>query len=116
MSSGNWFKIKIDRTGIFKVTYDQLAGMGMNVNSLKSANIRVFGNGGGMLPESNSAPRFDDLQETAIEVFDGGDGIFNQGDYFVFYGIGPPMFGTLCLSFSGLRIRKTFMMIGLITL
>ena len=37
LSSGNWFKIKIDRTGIFKVTYDQLAGMGMNVNSLKSA-------------------------------------------------------------------------------
>ncbi|HNV49625.1 MAG TPA: type IX secretion system sortase PorU [Bacteroidales bacterium] len=99
LSSGNWFKIKIDRTGIFKVTYDQLAGMGMNVNSLKSANIRVFGNGGGTLPESNSAPRFDDLQETAIEVFDGGDGIFNQGDYFVFYGIGPDVWNFVPILF-----------------
>ncbi len=89
LASGNWYKIRINKTGLFKVTHAQLAEMGMNVSSLSSANIRVYGNGGGMLPENNSTPRFDDLQETSIAVFDGGDGIFGSGDFLVFYGIGP---------------------------
>ncbi|MBE0637494.1 MAG: type IX secretion system sortase PorU [Bacteroidales bacterium] len=89
LANGNWFKIKIDKTGLFKVTYAQLAEMGMNVSGLSSSNIRVYGNGGGMLPEKNSTSRFVDLQETSIAVMDGGDGSFNQGDYLVFYGIGP---------------------------
>lgn len=89
LANGNWFKVRINKTGLFKVTYAQLAEMGMNVSGLTSANLRVYGNGGGMLPEKNSTQRFDDLVETTIAVFDGGDGVFNQGDYLVFYGIGP---------------------------
>jgi hypothetical protein len=89
LATGNWYKVRINKTGLFKITYAQLAEMGMNVSGLSSANLRVYGNGGGMLPEKNSTQRFDDLVETSIAVFDGGDGIFNQGDYLVFYGIGP---------------------------
>ncbi|NCC72812.1 MAG: type IX secretion system sortase PorU [Sphingobacteriia bacterium] len=89
LASGTWFKIKIPQTGLFRVTYAQLAELGMNMNGLSSANLSIFGNGGGMLPESNAASRFDDLQETSIAVYDGGDGVFDPGDYFIFYGIGP---------------------------
>jgi hypothetical protein len=89
LASGNWYKIRVAEDGIYKVTYSNLADMGVNVSSLGSANIRLYGNGGGMLPEPNDEFRYDDLQENAIEVFDGGDGVFNQGDYFIFYGQSP---------------------------
>jgi hypothetical protein len=89
LASGDWFKIRVAEDGIYKVTYSDLADMGANVSSLGSANIRLYGNGGGMLPEPNDEFRHDDLQENAIQVFDGGDGVFNQGDYFIFYGQSP---------------------------
>ncbi len=46
--------------------------------------IRIFGNGGGMLPEKNSDARRDDLQEIAIAIYDGNDGNFDEGDYILF--------------------------------
>ncbi len=89
LKSGNWYKISVTETGIYKVTYNDLSTLGISVNNLSSNNITLFGNGGGMLPESNGVARHDDLQEVAIEVHDGGDGIFGQGDYFIFYAKGP---------------------------
>jgi hypothetical protein len=89
LATGNWFRIKVQQDGIYKVTYEQLNQMGIAVAGLKSENIRLYGNGGGMLPELNSVYRPDDLLENAIEVFDGGDGNFNPGDYFLFFGQSP---------------------------
>ena len=89
LSGGDWYKIRLNRSGIYKITYSDLAGMGMDVNSINPENIRIYGNGGGMLPESNSEFRYDDLQENAIIVHDGGDGNFNEGDYILFYGESP---------------------------
>ncbi len=88
LSSGNWYKIKIDTTGIFKITYADLVSMGFDVN-VNSANIAVFGNGGGILPEKNDEPRPDDLTQLPIVVVDGNDGKMNEGDYLLFYGEGP---------------------------
>ena len=54
----------------------------VNVNDIK-----LYGNGGGMLPLLNNDFRWDDLQENAIQVFDNdNNGFFNDGDYFIFYG------------------------------
>ncbi len=65
-----------------------LNGMGITI-PFPSASIRLFGNGGCMLPEANRDPRPDDLVENAIAVQDGGDGSFNAGDYILFYAPGP---------------------------
>jgi len=89
LATGKWYRISVDKTGIYKLTYEDMAAMGIGVSGLKSENIRLFGNGGAMLPEKNSDFRYDDLQENAIAVFDGGDHTFNPGDYFLFYGQGP---------------------------
>jgi len=89
LANGNWYKIRVSEDGIYKITYSDLSDMGVSVGSLKSKNIRLYGNGGGMLPEPNDEFRHDDLQENAIKVFDGGDGNFNEGDYFLFYGQSP---------------------------
>lgn len=87
--SGNWYQIATDKSGIHKVTYADLSNLGIPMNGLPSAQIAIFGNGGGMLPEANSAFRYDDVQELPLEMHDGGDGIFNDGDYFLFYANGP---------------------------
>jgi len=89
LATGNWFRIKVQETGVYKVTYEEMSAMGIAVSGLKSNNIRLYGNGGGMLPEYNGDYRPDDLLENAITVVDGGDNVFNAGDYFLFYGESP---------------------------
>ena len=42
-----------------------------------------------MLNENNSVYPLDDVTENAIEMFDGGDGVFNGNDFFLFYGQSP---------------------------
>ena len=88
LTFGDWYKIGIVETGLYKVTYSDLVSLGVATNGLSSANIALFGNGGGVLRDSNSIERSSDLTENSILMVDGGDGIFNEGDYFIFYGSG----------------------------
>ena len=89
LASGSWYKIPVTSTGIYKLSYDDLASAGINVNSLDPKNIRIYGNGGGMLPENNSLKRIDDLAENAIKVIGEEDGKFDKADYILFYAKGP---------------------------
>ncbi|MFW5974780.1 MAG: type IX secretion system sortase PorU [Bacteroidota bacterium] len=84
LSEGNWFKIGVDTTGIFRMDYDDLTALGLG-NNIESSKLKLYGYGKGMLPEKVSDSRPDDLPEIPIQVIDGGDGIINQGDYIVFY-------------------------------
>ncbi|NJO88349.1 MAG: hypothetical protein HC831_04805, partial [Chloroflexia bacterium] len=75
LSSGKWIKIKIPKSGVYKLTFDELRGLGIE----QPENIRIFGNGGKMLPYYNSEERPDDLVENFIlirnnEVYYYGDG------------------------------------------
>lgn len=89
LASGNWYKVAVNADGIYKLTYEQLQELGMNVESLDPRNIRVYGNGGGMLPKANADFRHDDLQENAVVVVGESDGDFTSGDYVLFYGQSP---------------------------
>lgn len=88
LSSGRWYKIAVTGNGVYKIDQALLNQLGMNVSSINPNNIRIYGNGGGMLPALNSAPRIDDLSEIAIEVTGAGDNSFDAGDYILFYGEG----------------------------
>lgn len=87
--SGSWYKVSIQQTGIYKVDYSFMEEIGVDVDGLSADVINVFGNGFGRLPESNAEDRPDDLIKNNIQMFDGGDGIFDEGDYFIFYAHGP---------------------------
>lgn len=89
LSAGTFHKIKVDRSGIFKITKDFLSSNGINVAGVNPQNLRVYGNGGIMLPENNQDIRYDALQENAIEVVGESDGVWNDGDYALFYAQGP---------------------------
>ena len=88
LASGQWYNFSLTQTGIYKVTGKELASMGMPM-PVASSQLALFGNSGRMLPESNAAGRIDDLREIPIQVMDGGDGSFDNGDYFLFYGESP---------------------------
>ena len=85
---GSWYKISVAADGLYKVTFDDLAALGISA-PVPSDKLSLFGNGGAMLPEAAGLATYDDLEENSIEIFDGGDGTFGQGDYFIFYAKGP---------------------------
>jgi len=89
LSTGTWSKIAIKETGIYKIDVSFLASLGFTTSNVSSGAIRLYGNGGNMLSESNAEIPIDDLAENAIMMIDGGDGIFNGADYFLFYAPGP---------------------------
>jgi hypothetical protein len=63
--------------------------MGINPAAIDPENIRIYGNGGGMLPESLLEFRHDDLAENNIFVEGESDGSFDPQDYILFYGESP---------------------------
>ncbi len=83
LAQGRFVKIKIANSGIYKLTYEDLSSMGLN-----PANVKVFGYGGAVLNQSFMLPKHDDLPEVAISMQKGSDGIFNSGDYILFYAQG----------------------------
>ena len=85
LSAGDWYKIQVEQSGIHKITYEQLVDMGVK----NPANVSVFGYGGAQLAEAFSKPYIDDLPQLSIYVEKGGDGVFNAGDYILFYAQGP---------------------------
>ncbi len=88
LASGDWYKIYVGETGIYKLTYDNLRSLGVDMNGLNPDHIRIFGNGGALLNEAAGTARIDDLAENAIKVITAVPGIFSSGDYVLFYGKG----------------------------
>lgn len=89
LATGNWYRIAVTREGVYKVDLPFLSSLGISTVAISFSAIRFYGNGGGMLDEDNAVARPDDLIENPIEVVDGGDGLFNGSDYFLFYAPGP---------------------------
>lgn len=89
LAQGDWYKISLDKAGIYRITYDDMKNWGVNMQSVNPAHIRVYGNPGGMLPQANAAFRYDDLPENAIKVVTATAGKFSSGDYILFYGTSP---------------------------
>jgi hypothetical protein len=88
LAMGNWHKISIAAPGIYKIDLPFLTSLGINTASLSSSSVRLFGNGGQMLPEKPVDTKPDDLIENALWVEDGGDGLLNGSDYLLFYAPG----------------------------
>ena len=89
LASGQWYKIGVTRSGVYKMDYNYLSNLGINLSGVDPRTIKVYGNGGGMLPQVIGAHPHDDLVENSIVVSGEGDGDFGQGDYVLFYGDSP---------------------------
>ena len=90
LSNGDWYNISTIENGVHKLSYTNLLDLGVNINNLQIQDIKLYGNGGGMLPRLNSDFRYADLVENAIQIYDeNNNGIFESEDYILFYGHSP---------------------------
>lgn len=89
LASGDWYKFHVDTTGVFRLSKNFIESLGINTGGLNPQHIRIFGNGGRMIPYANSQPYPIDPQENAIMVVGEEDGVFNNEDYILFYAQGP---------------------------
>jgi len=87
LSSGEWYKFYIKKTGVYKLDKNFFSSLGVNVNSVNPKNIRLFGNGGKAIPLLNSDVNNFDVVENAVKFIGEGDGVFHNTDYMLFYGV-----------------------------
>jgi hypothetical protein len=106
LSSGNWYKIGVVQTGIYKIDYAFLKSLGIDVKLLNPLSIKLYGKGGGMLPFKNSDYRPNDLPENAIYIEGENDGKFDSTDYILFYGQGPDKWIRDNVSCIGYSLQK----------
>lgn len=85
LRNGDWYKFYATKSGVYQITYSNLKNLGVK----DPANVRIYGNGGRVLPEIYSGNAEDDLKEIPILMEKGSDGVFNEGDYIIFYAEGP---------------------------
>lgn len=76
LSEGKWVKIRVDKTGIYKLSYADLKNMGFSDPS----KVSVHGYGGWPLDEDFSKEYIDDVPSTPV---------WRGSDYLLFYGKGP---------------------------
>ncbi|MDO9511509.1 MAG: type IX secretion system sortase PorU [Bacteroidales bacterium] len=89
LSNGDWYKLSIEKSGIYKITADDLTAYGVDISKINPKQIGIYSMGGGSLPEKNADVLVDDLPQIAIRVMGEEDGLFNANDYILFYGQGP---------------------------
>jgi hypothetical protein len=87
--NGDWYKISVSADGFYRIDKTFLQELGLDIDNINPQHINIYGNGDGLLPKLNSAPRTDDLAKNAIQIIGASDGSFDSGDYIIFYGWGP---------------------------
>lgn len=91
MSQGDWYKIEIKDNGsggsegIYKLTKSYLESAGINFSNVDPHTIKMYGNGGLLIPEDPTLTRPQDLQEISIYIEGEQDNKFDNGDYILFY-------------------------------
>lgn len=71
LSSGKWVRIRIDKSGVYKISSDQLKSMGFS----NPEKVRVFGYGGAELSQNLNSDYLDDLPEVA-SIYQSGKLLF----------------------------------------
>ena len=89
LSTGTWYKMSIPLTGIYILQAKDLKNIDPAFSTVDPGTIQIFGNNGGMLPESNATPRIDDLRELSIQIVGTDPTKLNDNDYIIFYAKGP---------------------------
>ncbi|MBD2701077.1 type IX secretion system sortase PorU [Spirosoma sp. BT702] len=89
LREGIWVKIGVTSSGVYRLSQSQLARISPAFASTDPRKLRLYGNGGAVLPQPNSTPRINDLAENAIQVAGEADGRFDADDAIIFFGQSP---------------------------
>ena len=75
LASGKWVKIAIPESGVYQLTYDELAQMGFS----SPQNVRVYGKGGNVLSEVLDGTATDDLTQVPVSRYNSKICFYAQG-------------------------------------
>lgn len=84
LRTGEWAKIRVQKSGIYKISYEDLVDMGFSSIS----NVAVYGSYAGELPLLNAEETPTGLTQIATYTVSNGN-TFTNGDYILFYGESP---------------------------
>ncbi|RTY86597.1 type IX secretion system sortase PorU [Flavobacterium sp. GT3R68] len=87
LASGDWYRFYVEKSGVYKISKGFLRQLGLKTDG-DPRKIKIFGNGGRMLPLLNNTFYPFDLAENAIQFIGENDGVFNDEDYILFYAEG----------------------------
>ena len=79
LATGNWFKFKINDTGVYRLSKKFLTDLGIPDN-VDPRTIKIYGYGGNMLPIANENNVNFDLPEIAIQFNGEQDGTLDTND------------------------------------
>ena len=88
LSIGTWKRFYVEKSGVYKISKSFLSEIGINTTGVDPKRIKIYGNGGRMLPLQNNVFYPNDLAENAIQVIGENDGSFDNEDYILFYAEG----------------------------
>jgi hypothetical protein len=84
LGRGTWMKIAVTEPGIYRLDYSKIRELGIT----NPSEAVLYGNNTGQLSFYNDGSAPDDLRKVAVRAEKGSDGIFNEGDYLLFYAEG----------------------------
>jgi hypothetical protein len=91
LRQGETFRFEVSTDGVYKLDRNFLVNelrIG-GLEGLDPRDIKIYGQGPGMLPETNNEMPPDDLTERAIRIRGEEDGRFDGDDYILLYANGP---------------------------
>jgi len=106
LSKGNWVKIAVPNEGVYKVSGAQFKAMGFTGN-VNANQVQLYGMDLTVLSEKVPTGLPDSLMEIAIEMQDGGDGILDDQDQFLFYAQGHYQWVHSAISEAPIRQKIT---------
>ena len=107
LATGKWYRFYVEKSGVYKVSRSFLQSLGLDVN-VDPRTIKIYGNGGRMLPLLNGTTYPNDLEENAIQFIGESDGVFDASDYILFYAEGVDTWNSESLTSVNLYSDKSY--------
>ncbi|BCY28244.1 type IX secretion system sortase PorU [Flavobacterium okayamense] len=107
LATGNWYRFYVEKSGVYRISKSFLQSLGLNTN-VDPRTIKIYGNGGRMLPLQNQPTFSIDLEENAIQFIGENDGVFDDSDYILFYAEGVDTWNNESLTSVNLFADKSY--------
>ena len=89
LNKGTFYKFKVNADGVYKIDRNFMQQLGLQ-GAITFSNVRIYGNGGGTLPELAGGEKYDDLVENPLQVVDQNqNNVFDNDDYLLFFAQSP---------------------------
>lgn len=114
LASGSWHRFYVQKSGVYKLDKNFLRDLGVNMEGVDPKKIKIFGNGGRMIPLKNSDYYPADLTENAIQVLGENDGVFNEEDAILLYAEGVDNWNTDSKTTNNLYDSKSYYYLNIV--